>query len=437
MVETFRESLIEEQRYPFREEAERRFTDALVDRVGRSTEASVPVPNALDVRAFAPDGEGPTVSPWELKIERYGERVAAVELGLTLYLGFCPSFEECVAAIGAFQHHFPWSGTVVARSAGEKRVERIRSPSAVFEWREFLEVRPAGFGLVASDLGSEPANDPHTIPRQSIAIEAVRGPRPNEIATFCRIRVAPESDPKKFAALAGELVDVLPVRSGWGGYEAHSGETNLGRGQHAVFDWSRRYFGIEVADPDALLPLMRAEAKGANWITVLGPAMLEAIGEPSFDNLEISIDERTYGMVIQAGDDPTLGDVCAAAFPEEYSEVERWLQPVKLRDPIPLNDVFTANGASGAWFRRLLFPADLLAPTTLELLQRAEHAARTDDQIEVGQCLARLRGRASVPDLRTRLLGIATVLEERDLDELAGEFRQLASLSNVHRSAGS
>ena len=303
----------------------------------------------------ASDPMPPALEPADLAVP--GE--ASVRLSLVLYLGAYPSPAEVVDSFRAFRRHFPVDGPlrwalpsrfgVVAHTADGQDDE---------SWAERLRVEDGLFGVRLSCAH-------HTL--------NVCGVPPTDEgarrASFCEVIVPVEADPSHLAGLAADLVEILPVRSGHGGFSVYASDPS---GYRHSFAWCRRFFGLDVGYVDGFLESMTDRVLGAGWLTVLGPTFAGALGEPSVPG--VAVDRRNGSLVLRAGDTPTLGDVRRGEFPTAMAEVERYLWPVKLDpqdywwnpDTAELPGAFGEHRATGAWLNRLLNPAGWLDPTVRE-----------------------------------------------------------------------
>jgi hypothetical protein len=342
---------------------------------------------------------------------------AEVVLNLVLYLGSYPSPDEVLASYRAFRRHFPVPGPLKWAVPDRYFLQMHDAPDPDDEsWTTALRVNRSGlFGLRASVRTPEP--DPLGFTSASLVPRSVVGSRytinvcgvpPTDDgrprASFCEVMLPPYEDPRRLVALARELTDILPVRSGHGGLTAYAdGEDDDAWGE--VYRWCRRFLGLNVGYLDGWLEAATTRVVGAGWLTVLGPTFATVLGDGAplrFGSPDVGVDVGAGGAVITAGPAPTLGDVERGEFPTAMAEVERRLRPVKvggwhrqstlytsgiafdvLQSQLP--GAFADHRMTEAWLDRLVDPAAFLGPTPRErgvaLLERL-HAEHPGDQLE-------------------------------------------------------
>lgn len=223
-------------------------------------------------------------------------------------------------------------------------------------------------------------------------------------ASFVEIMVPAHADPSAVEALCHDLVDILPVRSGHGGWFAQVLDEHAKPDPYAtVLAWCRRFHALEVGYVDGWLSAARRRHRGAGWLTVLGTPFVRALGEPRLSKLTTT--ERhdgKYGIVLRAGAVPTLGDVARGEFPTAISEVARALAPITVSDYAKqgflsvggiafstttdeLPGAFAKHHATRAHLRRFIDPAALIGPTprerAIELIEKLHpmKKERSDD----------------------------------------------------------
>jgi hypothetical protein len=323
---------------------------------------------------------------------------AAVALNLVLYLGSYPSPEEVLASYRAFRRHFPVPGPLRWAVPDRFFLQMHDAPDPDDEsWASALRVSGSGlFGIRATVR----TPDRYTI--NVCGVPPTDDDRPR--ASFCEVLVPPYEDPRRLAALARELTDILPVRSGHGGLTAYAdGEDDEAWAE--IYRWCRRFLGLGVGYLDGWLEAATTRVVGAGWLTVLGPTFATVLGagEPlRFASPDIGLDVGAGGVLVTAGATPTLGDVERGEFPAAMAEVERRLRPLKVGgwhrqsmlytsgiafDVIQsqLPGAFNDHRMTEAWSDRLVDPVAFLGPTPRErgvaLLERL-HAEHPGDQLD-------------------------------------------------------
>ncbi|WP_412537910.1 DUF3396 domain-containing protein [Longispora sp. K20-0274] len=321
-----------------------------------------------------------------------GEELAYARLNLVLYLGAYPSREELVGAFRAFRRHFPVEGELAWGLPARFYVARNRAADPDSEdWADAVRADASGLYGVRLAIGD------HVLNVCGVPDTDDGEPR----ASFCEVMLPVDADPHRLAALAADLTELLPVRSGHGGYGAYASPSAQRTAYREIFRWCRRFLALDVGHLDGWLTSTWRWVLGAGWLTVLGPTLAtvlaERAGAPAFGDPAIEVRGLRGGSVlIRAGAVPTLGDVARDGFPHAQAEVEHYLAPLKLTrwshtallmlgggswrvggDELPGG--FHDHRMTGAWLRRLLDPAAFLGPSVLErgaeLLARlhAEH----------------------------------------------------------------
>jgi tetratricopeptide (TPR) repeat protein len=338
-------------------------------------------------------------SPSEIVARRGKKVVAEVALHLVLYLGSYPTKDEVVAAFRAWRRRFPMRGPLQWMPAGGFFPSERKQPEDeawISELAASLRVDNGHFGLRASveDRGGG-TRDGKRVPRAKGRLARyifnLRGVPPtsddDELprAAFCEVIVPAWESPAALHALARELLDLLPVRSGYAGYAAYVWDRDAEPDPVAeVFAWCRRWFGIEVGSVDGWLPGALTRLRGASWLTLLGPAFdgeLARAGRLKF-RAGATVERRARGTIVCAGKLPSLGDVQRGEFPLAVAEVERAIEPLliagyderswmvlggnhftTMTEDLP---PFRSHRATAEYLHRLLDPAAFLAPTARE-----------------------------------------------------------------------
>ncbi|TWD55479.1 uncharacterized protein DUF3396 [Agrobacterium vitis] len=119
-------------------------------------------------------------------------------------------------------------------------------------------------------------------------------------------------------------------------------QEGCGRGPFAdlVFPFLKRFPGFDY--PDLSLWRVRSEPattpviRSINWLSLIDDDRLQLIGgiEKMRASLDVSCSIYTYsgGVIIQAGDEPKIGDVNRGEIPETYRSVAQLLKPLRFED---------------------------------------------------------------------------------------------------------
>jgi pentatricopeptide repeat protein len=363
------------------------------------------------------DGEaGPTPSPTDLVAKNEdGEIVAAVELGLILYLGAAPTEEETLETFRAFRRAFPVKGALQWSLADRMVFSMNEAEDPDSEpFADALRVDDAGFFGLRVLAGSE--DSPYILNVRGIPAEEIYDdedsddegePRLERRASFVEVLVPASEDPQKIRQLCHELAEILPVRSGHGGWFARARGGDEDEAWAAIFEWCRRFFGIEPCYVDGWLGGALRRHGGAGWLTILGPPFVEALGDLDLGD-DVSRHVGARATVLTAGE-PTLGDVARGEFPTPIAQVARILDPISVttwakRGAITMGGVwfstfstqlpgaFNHHHATESFMRRFVDPAGFVGPSAkeraLEIIERlragmdAEQIAAWEEHID-------------------------------------------------------
>lgn len=188
--------------------------------------------------------------------------------------------------------------------------------------------------------------------------------RSTGLHAFVRILISLKANPDILRTAALAIADNVELYSGHGGlvfvYDPWLKEGAL----DAIYAQGRRFWGVDVEDLNATLPLMKEGIKGVNWITIVGRRFASANDiEEALGRLatvpEVTIDPRQHGSVIIAGAEPVVGDQHR---PDRslgpYSVVANELKPLFLtHHPDFSGELFIKNGNTLGWIRRFIDPA--------------------------------------------------------------------------------
>ncbi len=328
--------------------------------------ANAPMPPAVDAVDLVVGDEEPQ---------------ASVVLNLVLYLGVYPSPDEVVGCFRAFRRHFPVDGALSwALPAEYGGFPRDAANPDDESWAARMRVDGSGhFGIrlsIEAGVGRRYTLNVRGVPPSDDDGEARRR------ASFCEVIVPADEDPQRLARLAEELTALLPVRSGHGGYSAcvwKSGHRNAL--YRDIYGWCRRFFALDAGYLDGWLEAMPTRVVGAAWLTVLGPAFAAFLAEHAPARSAIpgtTVTSSPAGVIIRAGDRPTLGDVERGEFPAALAEIDRYLLPLKVGGWHRTSTMVTAghvwevraeelpggfaeHSATVAWLTRLVEPQRFLA----------------------------------------------------------------------------
>lgn len=139
----------------------------------------------------------------------------------------------------------------------------------------------------------------------------------------------------RFVALARELTRTLALASGYGGFSFNRAEESdlQGTGNVRSAALSHRWYGIDVEDLSGTVSAIPHGLKSAGWLTLVGSKLLDRLG--GSDALaavlppEVILHPLPFGVLIQAGPRPLLGDVNRGEDLPLYRAVGRVLAPIR------------------------------------------------------------------------------------------------------------
>jgi Protein of unknown function (DUF3396) len=291
----------------------------------------------------APHGELPasaSLDPASLDPASLDADDAKLCLSLLLHLRGAPSPDEVRRIVAIFRAHFPEPAfPEVARFSWPcGRPATLATGDPVLEEAIGHPARAGAFGL------SVTLNSKEGPPRfrfvRSLAVPdpvleiQVQGPlRRTSSASCIDVKLPLGTEPARLRALAIELAGAVPFVSGYASYGAVASGIP---GVTKVYDWSRRFLGIDVRDARLELGALHDSVKNAAWLTLLGDALADSLrarfgdGALSFDSPDVVVTSAAHGVVIEAGQ-LSVGDVQAAEFPFAVAEVDRRISPLRLR----------------------------------------------------------------------------------------------------------
>ena len=147
-----------------------------------------------------------------------------------------------------------------------------------------------------------------------------------------------EESPNAMVDLARKLVDGLDFHSGHGGFTLNwdpLGEFNV-PAQRAMAALARRFPAIDLPDTGSTLLAIPTGMKRSNWLTLLGDSLLARGAPESFGVDGRYVVRLPHGVLIQAGDAPTVGDVNHQDDVSLYRAVGRAVAPFRSKEHPPL-----------------------------------------------------------------------------------------------------
>jgi hypothetical protein len=359
------------------------------------------------IAALAPPRSEPGTAAPETP-EMFDTKDAKLCISLFLHLRGSPSPVELRAVVAAFRACFPEPAfpNVARFSWSSGRAATLAAEDPVLAEAIGLPARGGTFSFsvtLASHDGPPPLRFLRsiTVPDPCLEVQ-VQGPLRRTAAAAClEVKLPLGTDPGRVRTLALALAETLPFLYGYASYGAVASGIP---GVTKVYEWCRRYLGIDVRDARLELGALRDSVKNAAWLTLLGDVFVESLrerygaGALAFDGDDVTVTPAAHGLVLEAGQ-LSLDDVGAGSFPLAVAEVDRRISPLRLRgfsnDELhsigghrfistytAYDGPFGDGSATQAWLERWTEPERHLGPTPFEqgeaLLRALDAAAGTN-----------------------------------------------------------
>lgn len=190
-------------------------------------------------------------------------------------------------------------------------------------------------------------------------IEPARAAR----AAVLELTLPPLAPPDELMQLALQIANLGPLHAAVGGYAVRWNRGHQRKAFEQFHRWAQRFVGLDASDPEEMAWRAPTGLPGTGWLTVIGDALarqrelsLDRLAAHAWTRDDIRAIPAKHGLVIRAGEAPTVGDGNRLEFPEAYSEVARALAPWLTDDPPRLWSDFYLEDRTTAWFRRFVEP---------------------------------------------------------------------------------
>lgn len=220
-------------------------------------------------------------------------------------------------------------------------------------------------GQIESHRGARPfwrcevASGPD-LPDVSIGFCDVLPTRGVERASFLRVCLPMATSPAVLFDLALHVAEMLPYWCGSAGFMFMHSEASKVLAFDQIWAWARRYWGVEVVDPEAGSWDVLGGLTSVNWLTLLGAEFLrERLPELSAEEAPDKVALRflpSNGALVQAGAAPTLADVNRFELASAYAAAARWLDAGFIEKPTSFQGMFTDHDSTSAWIQRFHHP---------------------------------------------------------------------------------
>jgi hypothetical protein len=179
-------------------------------------------------------------------------------------------------------------------------------------------------------------------------------------AAVIEITLPQEYDAGYLLPIARAAMTAGPLWSGVGGYAVRLGARFQADAFDVAWAWAQRYRGIDIQMPERTAWRAPEGLPGTNWITIVGAGLAAArnvdlalASRHSWIDPFIVSEATPAGLMIVAGEAPTLGDSNRFEEPSALSEVAAMLRPLLLRNAPPFLGRFRESDHAKRWFFRL------------------------------------------------------------------------------------
>jgi len=162
--------------------------------------------------------------------------------------------------------------------------------------------------------------------------------------------------------LATELGSRFPYWSGIGGWVATWDDGDKATAFRCLLGWCKRSLGLDVQVPDEMARYARAALPGTGWLTLVGSPLAQAraidLAGLAAQKWETPATVKTLprGLLIRAGEVPTLGDLNQLQYPEVYADVAARLAEYLPDGPLLFWGPFSYEDVAVKWLHRLVTP---------------------------------------------------------------------------------
>ncbi|WP_224372271.1 type VI immunity family protein [Hyalangium versicolor] len=185
-------------------------------------------------------------------------------------------------------------------------------------------------------------------------------PRRDARSAVLELTLPQAHPPEELLALAIALGKLGPLHSLVGGYVARWNVLHQKTAFNQFYLWAQRYLGLDIQDAEELAAYTPSALPGSNWLTLVSARVA---GEREFElaalqrvrwQESVTVAPVGEGLLLRAGERPTLGDLNRLSYPQAYAEVARQLEPLFVEEPPEFWGQFTNTARTGAWLRRLV-----------------------------------------------------------------------------------
>lgn len=160
---------------------------------------------------------------------------------------------------------------------------------------------------------------------------------------------------RPFSELVERVADVVPYRSGHAGYGVQfDGGHVLPKRDSTIRAWLKRYFCVDGRSLDVAGLQMAEYVKTAAWLTLLDADFVRKLGGLKRIQKQlpatIVVRQNRFGLSLQAGSIPVLGDSNTKEDISTYKAINRVIKPIRTPEHLPFDGLDKQD--TEEWLRR-------------------------------------------------------------------------------------
>jgi hypothetical protein len=267
-------------------------------------------------------GENPFVPP---RVRGYGDRTEPLyqfKFGLVLYTAYPPGPKRAGAVFDLYEALYPnrirrYVPTVPG-SIPDKWTPAVAQEFRA-QWLPDLRQRAVwGYGF----------DDGRNEDGYLFMFHGFRPVTEKGMASFFRWNV----DQAEVRRLAADVAGLVPFENGFGGYFLKPAIAR-GASYDAMYAICQRFWGVEAWNLEVAVEYVLDGFAGVNWLTLIGESLRSREPEDveKAKRAAVSYDETPHGVILQAADQPQLGDRNRQEQMPGYVAVAQALLPLQVK----------------------------------------------------------------------------------------------------------
>lgn len=227
--------------------------------------------------------------------------------------------------------------------AGERAAEALSSWTWVSDWpRHLLQVQLADLPAVPSVGFTYFEVDPRRTSRSG----------------FLELTFPIDTDASEIEGVVRELLRIGRIHALLAGHSLRWNPQHRRLGLNQSYLWCKRFFGLDLQDPESSSWTVPEFLPGMSWLTALGPALAARVPEAALASFSVARVERVGEvMLLRASALPSLGDRNALVQLPGWVEVSTALAPLFPPESDGLEGAFAAPDHFRSWMLRFVDPA--------------------------------------------------------------------------------